>query len=70
MFKVNNKDTRMMHHGGVLHLVKLQAEACNFTKSNTPPWIFFTFFKLNKWQQRSLNYTNGNKKQQRSLKNL
>ena len=27
-------------HGGVLLL------ACNFTKSNTPPWVFFTFFKL------------------------
>ena len=24
-------------HGGVLLLVKLQASACNFTKSNTPP---------------------------------
>ena len=23
--------------------------ACNFTKSNIPPWVFFTFFKLNKW---------------------
>ena len=33
-------------HGGVLILVKLQAEACNFTKINTPPWLFFTFFKL------------------------
>ena len=20
------------------------ASACNFTKSNTPPWVFFTFF--------------------------
>ena len=28
-------------HRGVLLLV-----ACNFTKSNTPPWVFFTFFKL------------------------
>ena len=27
-------------HGGVLHLVKLQASA---TKSNTPPWVFFVF---------------------------
>ena len=27
-------------HGGVLILVKLQAEACNFTKINTPPWEF------------------------------
>ena len=25
--------------------------ACNFTKSNTPPWMFFTFFKLCKWFQ-------------------
>ena len=22
------------------------AEACNFTKSNTPPWVFSTFLKL------------------------
>ena len=25
--------------------------ACNFTKSNTPPRVFFTFFKLQKWYQ-------------------
>ena len=30
--------------GGVLLSVKLQAIACNFTKSNTPPWVFSTFF--------------------------
>ena len=24
---------------------------CNFTKSNTPPWVFFTFFELQKWYQ-------------------
>ena len=24
---------------------------CNFTKSNTPPWVFFTFFKLYKCYQ-------------------
>ena len=35
----------------VLLLVKLQAEACNFTKINTPPWVFFTFFKLYKCYQ-------------------
>ena len=28
-----------------------EAKACNFTKSNTPPWVFFTFFKLYKWYQ-------------------
>ena len=31
---------------GVLFL-----KACNFTKSNTPQWVFFTFFKLHKWYQ-------------------
>ena len=30
-------------HGGVLLLAKLQADAYNFTKNNTPPWVFFTF---------------------------
>ena len=33
-------------HGGVLLLVKVQASACNCTKINTPPWVFFMFFKL------------------------
>ena len=37
--------------GGVLLLVKLQAKACKFTKSNTPPWVFFTFLKLYEWYQ-------------------
>ena len=31
---------------GVLLLVKLQAFSLKFTESNTPPWVFFTFFKL------------------------
>ena len=38
-------------HGRVLILVKLQAKACSFIKINTPPWVFFTFFKLYKWYQ-------------------
>ena len=38
-------------YGGVLILVKLQVEACNFTKINTPPWVFFMLFKLYKWYQ-------------------
>ena len=38
-------------HGGVLILVKLQAEECNFTKINTPPWVLFIFFQLYKWYQ-------------------
>ena len=35
-------------HGRVLLSVKLQASVCNFTKTNTHPWKFFTFFKLYK----------------------
>ena len=35
----------------MLFLVKFQAEACNFTKSNTPLWGFFTIFKLYEWYQ-------------------
>ena len=31
---------------GVLLFVKLQV-----TKSNIPPWVFFTFFKLYKWYE-------------------
>ena len=38
-------------HGGALLLKKLQAEACNFTKSNARPCLFFTFLKLHKWYQ-------------------
>ena len=33
------------------------AEACSFTKSNTPPWVFFTFFKLHKLYQIALSVT-------------
>ena len=39
------------HSWGELILVKLQASVCIFTKINTPPWVFFTFFKLHKWYQ-------------------
>ena len=31
------------NHGRVLPLVQLQAEACNFTETKTPPWMFFLF---------------------------
>ena len=29
----------------------IKSSACNFTKINTPPWVFFTFFKLYKCYQ-------------------
>ena len=32
--------------GGVLFLVKLQAKACSFIKSNTYPWVFLVFFYI------------------------
>ena len=37
--------------GGVLLLVKLQALACNFTKSDTPQCLFFSLLNLYKWYQ-------------------
>ena len=46
----NLKDMKNTH-GGVLLLIKMQALACNFTKSNTPPWMFFAFFKLYSWYE-------------------
>ena len=36
-------------YGGVLLLLKLQA------KSNIPPWVFSTFFKLYKWYKIAQN---------------
>ena len=45
-------------HRGVLSLVKLQAEACNFTKIDTSSCVFFTFFKLCKWCQITQRITN------------
>ena len=39
-------------HGEELLLVKLQALACNFTKSNSAPWVFLNCF---------LNCINGTK---------
>ena len=33
-------------HAGVLLLVKLQALSCNFTKSNTPPWVLWSFINF------------------------
>ena len=47
-------------HGGVSLLVKLEASACNFTKCNTPPWVFFTFLKLCKWYQIAQRARNRN----------
>ena len=35
-------------YGGVLLLVKFRLLPWNFTKSNTPPWVFFTLLKLHK----------------------
>ena len=53
----NLKNVKKTTHGGVLLLVKLQGEVCNFTKSNTPPWVLFKFFKLYKWYQIARSVT-------------
>ena len=43
-------------HGGVLLLVKLQVETCNFTKSIISTWVFLYF----------LNFANGAKSRRAS----
>ena len=47
-------------HEGVLLLVKLQVLVCSSTKNNTPPWAFFTFFKLYKCYQIAQRITMNN----------
>ena len=37
-------------------LIKLQAENRNFTKSNTPPLVFFTFFNTNNTKSRKASH--------------
>ena len=48
---INIKNT----HGGVILSVNVQTEACNFTNSITPPWVFFTFFELYTWYKIAQN---------------
>ena len=31
------------------HSWRSATKACNFTKSNTPLWVLFTFFNMYKW---------------------
>ena len=40
---------REKHLWRSVNFSKVAGLACNFTKINTPPWVFFTFFKLYKW---------------------
>ena len=37
--------------------VKKNHEGVLLLESNTPPWVFFTFFKLYKWHQIAENIT-------------
>ena len=47
----NFENTKNIRVTEVLLLIKLQASVSNITKSNTPLWVFFTFFKLHKRNQ-------------------
>ena len=42
----NLKNVKSTHGGVLLLVIKLQALAYKFTKSDTPPLLFFTFFSL------------------------
>ena len=57
-YQLHNLKNMKNSYGGKLFLVKSQTEACNFTKSKTPPRVFFMFLKLYKWYQISQSITN------------
>ena len=42
-------EKREKHPWRSINFSKVAGFACNFTNINTPPWVFFTFFKLYKW---------------------
>ena len=41
----------LYHFYNLKYMKNTQASACNFTKSNTSPWAYFTFCKLYNWCQ-------------------
>ena len=43
-FKKLEKHSSRNYHGGIIILIKFQAAACYFTKSDTLPWVFFKLF--------------------------
>ena len=45
------KNVKNTHGGVLLYYESCRFLASNFTKNNTPPWVFFTFLKLYKWYQ-------------------
>ena len=48
----NNLAYSICHKEDIYRLLeRLTSKACNFTKINTPPWVFFAFLKLCKWYQ-------------------
>ena len=49
---MEEQEINLQHHiSDALHNLVPFASACNFSKINTPPWVFFMFFKLYKWYQ-------------------
>ena len=51
---------REKHPWSSVNFSKVVGLTCNFNKINTPPWMFFTFFKLYKWYQTAQRITNIN----------
>ena len=49
-YHLHNSKTVKNTHGGVLHL--------QLTKSNDPPWVFFTIFRYYKWYQFTQSISN------------
>ena len=56
LLKVNNRNTRERCERCSKLTIKI-SESLSFTESNTPPWVFFTFFELHKWYQIAQHIT-------------
>ena len=55
----NTNEIRFAQFGAICTILKTwkrPIEAC-YTQRNTPPWVFYTFFKLHKWYQIAQNIT-------------
>ena len=67
LYHLYNLQNMKSTHGVVLLYVKVPAEVCNFTKSGTPPWVFFTFFKLHNGKMKKTKNVGNGDEQEKSL---
>ena len=50
-FRATSKNALKSQNQQMFSTYVMRCVACNFTKSNTLPWVFFMFLKFYKWYQ-------------------